>query len=156
MTHLADLHPVAAVVIALLLIIGATLTLVGNLGLLLLRDFFQRLHAPTLGASWGTGAVALASMLTFTLLRGSLAIHELAIGIFIMVTTPIGLLLLGRAARRREFGDGPPPGLDSLPPVPEAEQDTANPDKASADTASADRAEPNRTNPDAQDARAPR
>lgn len=101
MTHLAEIPTAAALVIAVFLVLGATLTLIGNLGLLRLADFFQRLHAPTLGVSWGTASIALASMLTFGILRDEAAIHELAIGVFIMVTTPIGLLLLGRAARER-------------------------------------------------------
>ena len=129
MTHLANIGPVAAILIAVLLVVGATLTLIGNLGLLMLRNFYQRLHAPTLGASWGTAAVALASMLTFSMVAGQLLIHELAIGIFIMLTTPIGLLMLGRAARRRDFADSPPPGVHRLPSVPPDEQDSAEPVK---------------------------
>lgn len=101
MTHLNEIPTAAALVIAVFLVLGATLTLIGNLGLLRLGDFFQRLHAPTLGASWGTASIALASMLTFGILRNEVAVHELVIGVFIMITTPIGLLLLGRAARER-------------------------------------------------------
>lgn len=104
MTHLADIPAGAAVVIALLLILGASLTLTGSLGVLILRNFYQRLHAPTLGTSWGTGAIALASLVTFSFLRGSPSLHEVVIGVFIMITTPIGLLLLGRAACRRHVG----------------------------------------------------
>ena len=135
MTHLANIGPVAAILIAVLLVVGATLTLIGKLGLLMLRNFYQRLHAPTLGASWGTAAVALASMLTFSLLRGEAAIHELAIGIFIMITTPIGLLLLGRAACRRDFGEDQlsaercAPGVQrpvARQPAPDADQPAAH------------------------------
>ena len=133
MTHLADLPTAAAIAIAVLLIVGATLTLIGNLGLLLLRDFYQRLHAPTLGASWGTAAVAIASMLTFSLLRGEPAIHEVAICVFIVVTTPIGLLMLGRAARRRDFGDREPPGLDRAPELEDEGADPERPDDAGID-----------------------
>lgn len=92
----------AAIIIAALLVIGPTLALIGNLGLLRLRRFYERLHAPTLGTSWGTASVILASMLMFTILEGRPVLHELVIGIFVMITTPVTLLLLGRAALRRD------------------------------------------------------
>lgn len=101
MTTLETLPPWVALIVALLLIIGATLTLLGNLGLVRFRTFYQRLHAPTLGASWGTGAIVLSSTIVFSIMEQQLALRELAIGVMIMITVPIALLLLGRAARRR-------------------------------------------------------
>ena len=50
---------------ALLVVVGSTLTLLGTLGLVTLKSFYDRLHAPTLGTSWGTAAILLASMLVF-------------------------------------------------------------------------------------------
>ncbi|WP_017997983.1 monovalent cation/H(+) antiporter subunit G [Paracoccus sp. N5] len=102
MRHLEQLPPWAAVVIALLVVTGASLTVLGGLGLVRLKSFYQRLHAPTLGYSYGTLLIVLASMLMFTLLESRLVVHELTIGIFIMATTPITLLMLGRAALRRD------------------------------------------------------
>lgn len=103
----------AAILIALFLVIGSSLTLIGNLGLLRLRRFYERLHAPTLGTSWGTAATIIASMLMFSLLEGRAVLHELVIGIFVMVTTPVTLLLLGRAALRRDRARSSPE-LDPL------------------------------------------
>lgn len=102
MRHLELLPPWAALIVALFVATGATLTLLGGVGLVRLKSFYQRLHAPTLGFSYGTLLIILASMLMFTLLEGRVVVHELAIGIFIMVTTPITLLMLGRAALRRD------------------------------------------------------
>lgn len=102
MRHLELLPPWAAIVIALLVVAGASLTVLGGLGLVRLKSFYQRLHAPTLGYSYGTLLIILASMLMFTLLDGRPVVHELMIGIFIMATTPITLLMLGRAALRRD------------------------------------------------------
>ena len=102
MRHLEQLPPWAAVVIALLVVTGASLTVLGGLGLVRLKSFYQRLHAPTLGYSYGTLLIVLASMLMFTLLEGRVVVHEVMIGIFIMATTPITLLMLGRAALRRD------------------------------------------------------
>ncbi|WP_028711142.1 monovalent cation/H(+) antiporter subunit G [Paracoccus sp. J55] len=102
MTHLHQLPPWAALVVALFVVIGATLTLLGGVGLVRLKSFYQRLHAPTLGYSYGTLLIILASMLMFSLAEGRAVVHELMIGIFIMATTPITLLMLGRAALRRD------------------------------------------------------
>ncbi|WP_374290635.1 monovalent cation/H(+) antiporter subunit G [Paenirhodobacter enshiensis] len=102
----ADLPLWAAVLIAALVVIGSTLTLIGAFGLLSLRSFYDRLHAPALGASWGTGAVILASMALFSLQGGAPQLHEIIIGVFVMVTTPVATMILGRAALTRDVADG--------------------------------------------------
>src|SRR5688500_4811699 len=50
-----DLPVWAALPAALLLIAGGILTLIGALGLVRLRDFYSRMHAPTMGTTLGTG-----------------------------------------------------------------------------------------------------
>ena len=102
MKHLVLLPDWAALIIAAFVVIGSTLTLLGGIGLVRLKSFYQRLHAPTLGYSYGTFLIVLASMLMFTLLDSRPVVHEIVIGIFIMITTPITLLMLGRAALRRD------------------------------------------------------
>src|SRR3546814_14881416 len=62
----------------------------------------DRLHAPTLGTSWGTGCVVLASMTLFSVLGSRPVVHELLIAAFIVLTTPVTLVLLGRAALHRD------------------------------------------------------
>ena len=52
----------------MLLFVGAAVTLVGSLGLLRLGSFYERVHAPTLGTTLGTGCIAIASMIYFTVL----------------------------------------------------------------------------------------
>lgn len=96
----------AAILVAALVVFGSTLTLIGALGLLRLRSFYDRLHAPALGASWGTGAVILASMLLFGLRDGAPQLHEIIIGVFVMLTTPVATMILGRAALTRDVSDG--------------------------------------------------
>ena len=56
MSHAAELPVWAALLVAAFLILGAGLTLLGSFGLVRLRSFYDRIHAPTLGASWGTAA----------------------------------------------------------------------------------------------------
>ena len=86
---------------AVLLIIGGILTLLGAVGLLRLRDFYSRMHPPTMGATLGTGCVLVASMLVSSAALDRLVIHELLIGLFMVLTAPVTAILLMRAARRR-------------------------------------------------------
>jgi multicomponent K+:H+ antiporter subunit G len=103
----AELLPAwAALLVALLVLIGGGLALTGAVGTLKLATFFERIHAPTLGTSWGTGAIVLASILCFSVLGSRLAVHEILIGIFITVTTPVTLMLLARAVLYRERAEG--------------------------------------------------
>ncbi|OJT94950.1 MAG: potassium:proton antiporter [Alphaproteobacteria bacterium 65-7] len=93
-----------ALIVALLLLLGAAITLIGSIGLLRLRSFQQRMHAPTLGSTLGTGSILLGSMICFSLLQSRLAIHEILVALFLTLTTPVGFMLLARAAlfRSRE------------------------------------------------------
>jgi len=106
MMHLEALPAWASLLTALLLLLGAGLTLIGAIGTLRLKNFFERVHAPTLGTSWGTGAIVLASILCFSVLGTRLVVHELLIGLFITVTTPVTLMLLARAALYRDRTEG--------------------------------------------------
>ncbi|MDQ2105472.1 monovalent cation/H(+) antiporter subunit G [Azospirillum isscasi] len=116
MTHLADLPVWAAIPVALFLVTGAALALIGSIGFLRLRTFYERVHAPTLGTSMGIGFVLLASMLCFTVLQSRLALHEILIAVFMVVTTPITLMLLARAALYRDRSEG----SGDVPPAPPA------------------------------------
>jgi multicomponent K+:H+ antiporter subunit G len=122
MTHAADLPGWAAALTALLLLLGAGLTLTGSVGLLRLGSFYERVHAPTLGTTMGIGCVLLASMVFFSVLQSRPIVHELLIAGLMVVTTPISLMILARAALyrdRRENNAAVPPlpagGHDSLP-----------------------------------------
>jgi len=97
-----DIPLLAGVLTAILLVGGSALTLIGSLGLLRLKTFYERVHAPTLGTTLGTACVALASMIYFSAAGGRLVLHELLIVVFVTVTTPISLMVLVRAAVFRD------------------------------------------------------
>jgi multicomponent K+:H+ antiporter subunit G len=124
MTHALDLPPWAALLTSVLVLVGAGLALLGAIGTLRFGSFFERVHAPTLGTSWGTGAIALASMVCFSVLGSRLVVHELLIGVFVSVTTPVTLMLLARAAlyrdRTEENSNVPP--RSSLQGVPRRQE----------------------------------
>ena len=105
-----DLPAWAALLTAFFVVVGSGLTLVGSLGLLRLKTFYQRLHAPTLGTTLGTGAILIGSMIFFSALGTRLVLHEMLIAVFVTVTTPVTLILLVRATRQR--------GTDLPPPSP--------------------------------------
>lgn len=102
MTHAAELPLALAVLTALLMLAGATLTLIGALGLLRLKTFYERVHAPTLGTTLGMGFILFASMLLFATLESRPVLHEIAIGVFMTITTPVTFMLLMRAAVLRD------------------------------------------------------
>ena len=106
MTHAANLPAWAAIATSLLLVFGATLALIGSIGLLRLASFYDRVHAPTLGTTLGIGSVLIASMLFFSVLQTRPVLHELLIAVFMVVTTPITLMLLARAALYRDRREG--------------------------------------------------
>lgn len=102
----ADLPLWAVIGVCVLLLLGSVLTLLGAIGLLRLPTFYQRVHTPTLGTSWGTGAIMLASILYFSIVGSRAVLHEILIGIFVTLTTPVTLILLARAALHRDRAEG--------------------------------------------------
>lgn len=96
----------AALVIAASLLLGAALTFIGAVGLARMRNFYQRIHAPTLGTSFGAIGVLLASSILSSLLEQRPVIHEILIFVFVSVTTPVTLMLLARAALYRDRSEG--------------------------------------------------
>ncbi len=89
-------------VAALLVLAGALLAFIGSLGLVRMGTFFERVHPPTMGATLGTALVLAGSLLYFSALESRLVLHEILIGVFMLLTTPVTYVLLGRAALRRD------------------------------------------------------
>ena len=119
MSDAAELPVWAAIPVAAFLILGAGLTLLGSFGLVRLRSFYDRIHAPTLGVSWGTAGIVIASMILFTVLQSRPIVHEILIGIFVTITTPVTLMLLGRAALYRDRAERSPDVPPTHPPIGE-------------------------------------
>ena len=117
--HASDPPAWAALAVSFFLVVGAGLTLVGTIGFVRLPTFYERIHAPTLGTSWGTGGIVMASMIFFTVLATRPVVHEILIGIFVTVTTPVTLMLLARAALHRDRSEGNPEVPAGAPAEPE-------------------------------------
>jgi multicomponent K+:H+ antiporter subunit G len=102
----AGVSTLATMLTAVLLVAGAAITLIGAIGLLRLRTFYERTHAPTLGTTLGTACIAVASMIYFSALETRPVVHELLLVTFIFVTTPVTLIILVRAAQLRDQFEG--------------------------------------------------
>lgn len=90
---------------ALLVLSGALLAFIGSLGLLRLKSFYERVHPPTMGTTLGTGFILVGSILYFSALESRPVLHEILIGIFMTVSTPVTYMLLVRAALHRDGDD---------------------------------------------------
>jgi multicomponent K+:H+ antiporter subunit G len=106
MSAAGDLPAWATLLTALLLLVGAAVTLVGSLGLLRLGNFYARVHAPTLGTTFGMACILAGSALFFSVLEARPVVHEILIAVFVTLTTPVTLMLLVRAALYRDRTEG--------------------------------------------------
>ncbi len=92
-----------AVPVAVLLVLGGLITLIGTLGLLRLQSFYQRIHGPAISITLGAGCILVASMVLFTVTQSRLVIHELLISVFVLMTAPVVAMLIMRAAVYRDL-----------------------------------------------------
>ena len=102
MNHLDALPPWAAMLVGVLVLLDSGFAFVGSLGLLRLKDFYKRVHAPTLGTTFGAFFMLAGSIACFSVVHGRPIFYEILIGIFLTLTTPITLMLLVRAALYRD------------------------------------------------------
>ena len=102
MSGAAEIPAWAEIVTGALLLFGAAITLIGSLGLVRLKTFYARVHAPTLGTTLGIGCIATASIVYFSASQTRPILHEILLVLFVLVTTPITLTLLVRAALFRD------------------------------------------------------
>ncbi|KQR75984.1 cation:proton antiporter [Rhizobium sp. Leaf384] len=108
MTFLVDLPVWAAIPVCLLLLSGSAITLAGAIGIVRFQSFYERLHAPTLCTSGGVLLIATSSMIAFGVLQNRWIVHEVLIVIFMIVTTPVTLMLLGQSALYRDRAEKNP------------------------------------------------
>ncbi len=96
----------AALLTAILVLVGAAVTLIGSLGLLRLGNFYARVHAPTLGTTLGIASILIGSALYFSVLEARPVVHEILMAVFVTLTTPVTLMLVVRAALYRDRIEG--------------------------------------------------
>lgn len=106
----------AEIAIAVLVVSGSLIALIGSLGLMRLKTYFERVHSPSIVATLGCWLIMWASVLFFSIAGERLAVHPLLIAIFIAVTVPITTIFLMRAAlfRARRAGRDVPPSISRV------------------------------------------
>ncbi|MGQ4274059.1 monovalent cation/H(+) antiporter subunit G [Terrihabitans sp. B22-R8] len=118
MPALHDLPLWAALLTSALILFGSGLTLIGTLGLVRLKSFYERVHAPTLGATLGMLSILVASMVYFSMSQTRPIVHEILIGLFVTITTPVTLMLLVQAVLYRDRLEGSDPLEPGNDPAP--------------------------------------
>jgi len=112
MSHTTELPTLVAFVTSFFVVLGAGIALIGSAGLLRFKTFYERVHAPTLGTTLGTGLVLIASTVMFSALELRATLHGILVAIFTIVTTPVTFVLLMRAALHRDSAEGHDPTVE--------------------------------------------
>ena len=86
---------------AILIILGATFSLIGSVGLAKFPDIYMRLHGPTKATTLGVGGVLIGTMIVIFLQGEIVAIRELLITAFFFLTAPVSAHLIAKAALHR-------------------------------------------------------
>ncbi len=92
-----------AVPVALLLVLSGLVSLIGSAGLLRLKHFYSRIHAPTLGNTLGVFFMILAVAVSSSYLLSRPILHPIIITLLLVITSPVTAILLMRAAIKREL-----------------------------------------------------
>ena len=103
----SDLPLWAAWTIVAVTICGSLLALVGSAGLVVLKRFYERVHAPTLGATLGMALIVVASVVFWSMTEGRLALRDLLIGVTNFFRDPEAFQVLEERAIPQLFAGRP-------------------------------------------------
>ena len=98
-----DMPWLLQLVVALFLLFGALVALIGSWGLAKLPDFYTRLHGPTKASTLGVGCTLIGSLLTFSYQQDGISVQEALVTIFLFATAPVSAHMMGKAALRRRL-----------------------------------------------------
>lgn len=87
------------IVVGILMVIGASFTLISAIGVLRLRDVYSRVHAAGKSSTLGVICLVLATVLYF-IPDGLVNAKLLLAIIFVFMTAPLSALLISRSAYR--------------------------------------------------------
>jgi multicomponent K+:H+ antiporter subunit G len=104
----------AALPVALLLVLGATIILAARSACCACAPSTSASMAPAITVTLGAGCLLLASMIYFTVAQSRLVIHEIIIAVFILLTAPVVAMTIMRAAVYRDLRA---PSLERSPAV---------------------------------------
>ncbi|WP_235578297.1 monovalent cation/H(+) antiporter subunit G [Pseudorhodoferax sp. Leaf267] len=96
----------AEILTAFFAVLGAAFAAIGSFGLVRLPSFYNRIHAPTLGATAGAWCVMIATIVYFSVQGTNLFLHAVLIALFVALTAPVTTIFLMRAALFRDRQSG--------------------------------------------------
>jgi multicomponent K+:H+ antiporter subunit G len=85
-------------VVVVLVLVGASFTLIGSIGLARLPDLYSRLHGPTKSTTVGVGATLLGSATFFSAQNAAPSFHEILVTAFLFITAPVSAHLVVKTA----------------------------------------------------------
>lgn len=100
-----DVSIFVAIIIAIFLVLGSGLTLIGTIGLIRFSSFYERLHMPSLGSNWGVGSILIASFFHSMFVEHRVTFYEVLLMIFLIMTVPVTSMLLSQAAAYRDHSE---------------------------------------------------
>lgn len=117
----------AELLVAALIVLGGSFALIGSWGLVRLPTLMERLHGPTKATTLGLGAILVASVAWFHLVRGTWTTHELLVSVFLFMTAPISANMIAKVHLHRLRHNEPTalPGPAGVPPPPPGKADWA-------------------------------
>lgn len=115
------MNPLIEAIIAGLLVLGGSFTLIGSWGLVRLPSLMTRLHGPTKATTLGVGSCLVASMIFFPAAGLGFTAHELMITLFLFITAPISAHMIAKSHIHRQghrLDPNPADGIrEALPPT---------------------------------------
>ncbi|MFN7754209.1 MAG: monovalent cation/H(+) antiporter subunit G [Pseudomonadota bacterium] len=105
--------------LAVLVLAGGLFVLVSGIGVIRLRDVYQRMHAPTKAATLGVGCLLAAAALSGLAYGRGVSANEWLVALFLFLTAPVSAYLVARVALHHGVGDREglaspePPGEES-------------------------------------------
>lgn len=94
--------PWTELLVSFLVVLGGSFALIGSWGLVRLPSLMERLHGPTKATTLGLGAMLVASVAWFQLVRGEWTTHEMLVSVFLFVTAPISANMIAKVHLHRE------------------------------------------------------
>lgn len=119
--------PLAELLTAGLIVLGASFAMIGSWGLVRLPSLMERLHGPTKATTLGLGAMLVGSVVWFQLGVGEWTTHELLVSVFLFVTAPISANMVAKVHlhRLRHGEPGAVAGPAGVPAAPPGDADWA-------------------------------
>lgn len=92
-----------SIALAVFLLAGSLFTFIGAFGLASFRNFYDRLHMPSLATTIGAACLLTATALYSSYRAGAPVLRDALILFFLSLAAPLSLMMLSRAAAMRDF-----------------------------------------------------